>query len=43
MDTLLYTKHEIPEAPKCRYCQPVGFAGGVWYEPCEDHEPKEQS
>jgi len=55
MHTILYTAEEIPEAPMCarqnRGCHRitlVRWSGGrgtrtFWYEPCEDHQPKENN
>ena len=51
MHTILYTAEEIPEAPLCLYCEPVkltrnsltGLTQSFWYEPCEDHQPKENN
>ena len=46
MHTILYTAEEIPEAPECDYCEVVRItrqdgSAKFWYEPCEDHQPKE--
>ena len=42
MHTILYTAEEIPEAPECHACSKVTgkVTRKVWYEPCEDHQPK---
>ena len=53
MHTILYTAEEIPEAPECHGCAKVtverrhaptgSVTRKVWYEPCEDHQPKENN
>ncbi|MHB2029857.1 MAG: hypothetical protein ACYCPT_13745 [Acidimicrobiales bacterium] len=37
----LYSPEEVPDAPTCRDCQAVRWRGATWYEPCDEHIPKE--
>ena len=39
----LFTAEEVPEAPDCRACEPIQWRGSTWYEPCEDHQPRENN